>query len=614
MVEAPPTSGGDGGISWLLLDEQLRFRPELERYRRVVQRAENESGVDWLSEIRITFNPSFERLNLHGVTIVRDGQFIDALEDADIDFLRVEQDMHARVYRGDYAVIIQIRGVDPGDIIDFSFTVSGRNPVFDGRDMLDIAFAFGVPLGRHRVRLVDPEGAGQHLFKTGPEVPHSLRPGRDGPETIIDRSELGRHEFEAHVPAEFDDQASHWRVSGFPDWSTVAGWSSELYRIDPGDAAVAAVVAGLGGGSTLECVLAAITFVQDRIRYVATNFGEGGYRPRSPALILERRYGDCKDKALLLTALLRQLQVQAEPALVSMNRPGAALIDPPSPGSFDHVVVRAVIDGEVRWIDATARGQIGPLAHRSGPRDGAALIIDPITTAPIRLPRSAEDRTGSFSDGGIDLRGGPGRPVLMTYVNRAEGSEAEMLRQWIASAGVENLTQDYLDHMSESQGQVEQAGPFEVEDDPVTNTLVIRNSLRLLDPWVEGPGGGLMFRYMICTATILPPGVSASRRRRPLAIAGHPLHHRHVETVRFPAGPRPHRLFVGTTRLENAAFDLTRTAHFGADRTYVVDVETRTKGPSIAAEEIVKAQRHEAELRNAHELALTFPRRRRWFG
>lgn len=612
-IEAPTQTVGDAGISWLLLDEQTRFSPERARYRRVVQRAENESGVDWLSEIRITFNPSFERLSLHGVVLDRGGSLMDALEDADIDFMRVEHDMHARVYRGDYVVIIQIRGVDPGDVIDFSFTITGRNPVFDGRDVLDIPFGFDFPVGRHRVRLIDPQGAGQHLFRTGPDVVSHLHQGPTGPETIVDRSELARHDFEACVPAEFDDQVSRWLVSGFPDWNAVAVWSADLYRIDPDDAAVAAVVTALPGDTPADRVQAAIAFVQDRIRYVATNFGEGGYRPRPPSVILKRRYGDCKDKALLLTALLRRLQVRAGPALVSMYRPGGALSDPPSPGSFDHVVVRAVIDGDEHWIDATARGQVGPLAARSGPRDGAALIIDPTTTEPVRLPPSAADRSGNFSDGVIDLRGGPGRPVLMSYVNRSEGAEAEMMRQWIASAGAESLAQEYLDHMSESQGQVERAGPFEIEDDAETNTLTIRNTLRLLDPWAAS-GSGMLFRYMICNATILPQGVSASRRQRPLNVTSHPLHHRHVETILLPPGPRPQGLATGVTTLANAAFDLSRTARFEAARSYVIAIETRTRGPSIAAGDIVKAQRDETALRHAHELALIFPRRKRWFG
>ncbi len=70
----------------------------------------------------------------------------------------------------------------------------------------------------------------------------------------------------------------------------------------------------------------------------------------------QRRFGDCKGKTVLLLALLKELGIQAEPALVSLG--GGDGLDErlPSLGAFNHVIVRATIGGKVYWLDGTRTG------------------------------------------------------------------------------------------------------------------------------------------------------------------------------------------------------------------------------------------------------------------
>src|SRR4029079_10389972 len=57
--------------------------------------------------------------------------------------------------------------------------------------------------------------------------------------------------------------------------------------------------------------LAVIHKVQDDIRYFALSIAESSHRPAAPEVVLERRFGDCKDKSLLAVALLRELGIDA---------------------------------------------------------------------------------------------------------------------------------------------------------------------------------------------------------------------------------------------------------------------------------------------------------------
>src|SRR5262249_11813697 len=126
-----------------------------------------------------------------------------------------------------------------------------------------------------------------------------------------------------------------------------------------------------------EKVLAALRFVQDEVRYVGIELGTASHQPSQPATVLARRFGDCKDKALLLCALLRQAGIDAQPALVDSRR-GAGLDEwHPSPIAFDHAVVRLSLDGREYWVDPTLTGQGGALPEMFVPSYDRALVLAP---------------------------------------------------------------------------------------------------------------------------------------------------------------------------------------------------------------------------------------------
>ena len=69
-------------------------------------------------------------------------------------------------------------------------------------------------------------------------------------------------------------------------------------------------------------VRAVYDFVVTSTRYVGLEFGIHGFKPYKVTQVLARRFGDCKDKAALLIALLREVGVSAELVLVRTRRGG----------------------------------------------------------------------------------------------------------------------------------------------------------------------------------------------------------------------------------------------------------------------------------------------------
>jgi hypothetical protein len=152
------------------------------------------------------------------------------------------------------------------------------------------------------------------------------------------------------------------RGRSFESWNDVASWWSRLAagRLDP-DESVRNLARELGAGELQghPYATAVAEWVREEIRYVAVEVGIGGHQPRPAELVLENRYGDCKDMTALTVALLRAGGVRALPALVrTFLLPQVVASEPVA--AFNHVIVHLpaqAADGPLSaplWFDATS--------------------------------------------------------------------------------------------------------------------------------------------------------------------------------------------------------------------------------------------------------------------
>jgi hypothetical protein len=80
-------------------------------------------------------------------------------------------------------------------------------------------------------------------------------------------------------------------------------------------------------------------FVQQKIRYFVIEVGVGGYQPHPAADIFKVRYGDCKDKATLLSAMLSSVGIHSALLLVDTER---GVIDPADPSIEANHMIGAI--------------------------------------------------------------------------------------------------------------------------------------------------------------------------------------------------------------------------------------------------------------------------------
>jgi hypothetical protein len=140
------------------------------------------------------------------------------------------------------------------------------------------------------------------------------------------------------------------------NWSNVSYWYHKLFyrpQLELTDSLRHLAAELTAGCKDDDQRIAALFSYVKKLRYVSIALGDGGLRPHRPDDVVRRQYGDCKDKSLLLHALLWCVSIEAHPVLVVTADHGT--FDPNFPNwNFNHMIVKAVTDHDRSyWLDGT---------------------------------------------------------------------------------------------------------------------------------------------------------------------------------------------------------------------------------------------------------------------
>jgi hypothetical protein len=137
-------------------------------------------------------------------------------------------------------------------------------------------------------------------------------------------------------------------------------------------------------------------YVVSRTRYVALEFGIHGYQPYRVDRVLARRFGDCKDKASLLHAMLEAAGIDSRIVLLRMRSLGAVPEEPASLAVFNHAILWVpALDW---YLDGTAEFH-GATELPGADRQASILVVEPdgrsrfTTTPPAAVDGSVTDLT-----------------------------------------------------------------------------------------------------------------------------------------------------------------------------------------------------------------------------
>ena len=473
----------------LLADSQLHLVTEPQWYVQRVIQINEASALNQVGTFAIEFVPDYQKVQLHTITVTRDGVKSDRLASANIRFLQRERGLEQGMYSGVITASIILTDIRVGDQVAYQYTTTGDNPVFEGKFATSTSWAVEAPLNKRYVSMLFKSDRPLKYRWAGDSSPFDLAP-------VVTREgvsgELTRWVFEGdNIPAATPEGYNpvgylpfrFLQLSEFNQWSDVAQWANRLFAGAQSTVATKALAARFANLPTAEDkVRAALNYVQKDIRYFSVSLGESSHRPALPDLVANRRFGDCKDKTQLLVAILRDLGITAQPALISVSYTRRINEWQPTPLAFDHVIARVEIDGKVYFVDPTRLPQSGQLAlmgqglirHQAFVIDGKQGRFEDISS-PIGTLLAANELNEfatlkKFSDAATlqaqQILRGNGADALRATIARGDRAQ---LKQWLEA----EVTQRYAGASMQ--------GDFVVKDDPerneieITSTFVVPN-------------------------------------------------------------------------------------------------------------------------------------------
>lgn len=514
---AEDSATSPNGYSYLLISVQNHLEKK-EFYRRYAIRVTSEQGLSFASSINESFHPAFQKIFFHTLRIIRSGRTIDKMDVNKFEAIRREDQMDRGVYDKTVNAIYNLPDVRVGDIVEYSYTIKGFNPVFGNHVFGNLYLQYGVPVKMFAHRL---------LFHSG--RPLKIRSfGQTGDPITAGSGGFTYYEWvRENVPALLTDDAlpnwydpyAHVQFSDFESWENVKSWALNVFalnRLD--DSGLNTLIQNITETfkTDEERIKECIRVVQGDIRYLSFSDGIHGYKPHRPDIVYEQKYGDCKDKSLLLSYLLNRIGIESYPALVS-TEVGKVLNDLlPNPWAFNHCIVQFSLNDSTYWIDPTLNAQVGRLNSYFIPSYHNALVINSKTTELDSIPYGYKSsRIDVVEEYSVDEIGGY---VTLQVETEYHGDEADRMRQYIRTNAKEEIHKNYLNFYANDYSEISLQRDVEYQDNLVENIVTSTEEYLLKNFWGLDPEKG---RIAYIYARVLSSYVNrpdTKLRTMPLAI------------------------------------------------------------------------------------------------
>jgi transglutaminase-like putative cysteine protease len=297
------------------------------------------------------------------------------------------------IYSDQKVKYLKFPEANPGSVVGYEYVQKHRPFVFED----DWWFQSRVPTRKARFTLQLPTGWDYATFWA-----HYLeqKPATSGANQFVwEMQDVPGIEIEKEMPpwlavagrmdVKYFPRDPNMRARTTGSWKDLGLWYSSLTASSRAPSPqMQQKVAELTAGKPdrLEKMKVLAEFVQRQVRYVAIEIGIGGFRPHNASDVFMHQYGDCKDKATLMSAMLHEIGIESYYVLVDTER---GIVSPAFPSvRFNHAIVAIKIPDDVPTSSLYAM-----VNH---PQLGKLLFFDPTSEyTPLGyLPSSLQDNYG----------------------------------------------------------------------------------------------------------------------------------------------------------------------------------------------------------------------------
>jgi transglutaminase-like putative cysteine protease len=375
--------------------------------------------VDQARGQSVQFSPDRQSVRVEKARLIRkDGSILESKSEGE----RSLSEPWYGLYYDVRAKIVSYPQLQAGDVLELVTRVDDSGTNFFADYFGDFAFLQGTARKLHvSYLLLGPPGRVFYTATGGPAAVRRSEEQLEGGGTLLrfDADEVPRIVLEPGTPG-WSDLSTWVHVSTYADWESVGrfywGLVKDQQRVtDEVRRAAQEAVLGLppaeGDAAERAKIKAVYRYVLSKTRYVGLEFGINSFKPYPVETILSRRFGDCKDKASLMRALLEALGIDSRLVLLRMKRLGSLQPAPASLAVFNHAIL--YVPKYDLYLDGTAEFH-GSAELPGDDRGAEVLIVGPggvgsrFLRTPEALPQENTDRVAAelelAADGAAQLR------------------------------------------------------------------------------------------------------------------------------------------------------------------------------------------------------------------
>jgi hypothetical protein len=469
----------EDGYFYAITEHQIQVEKQAD-YRHYIREIISETGIQDGSSISVSFDPTFERLDFHQITVWRDNKPLNRLKASAFKVIADEKDLSNFIYQGTYSALCILDDIRKGDRIEYAYTITGRNPIFKNKFSDDLYLQWYQTVAHEYTALI---------FSSGRKLNMKLFNAAAKP-VITETGGLKKYEWESFQvkPAPYEENEPGWydprafvQVSDYESWAEVTNWA---LSINPAKIATKGELAdqvaklkAISGNDKVKYFRNAVKTVQDEVRYMGIEIGQYSHRANSPEKVFSQRYGDCKDKSLLLVSMLQADSIDASMVLVNSDGGDIGRYIP-AHDVFDHAVVVARLNGKPVWVDATISYQRGTGTDIYFPDYGKGLVLKPGNSGLTTIPAP---KTGKIICSENYTVKNEKAPVKFEVITTYTLNEADKIRDRLSSSGMAETEKNYLKYYSKIYNKIEPADSIVVKDDEQKNILTTIERYKITD-------------------------------------------------------------------------------------------------------------------------------------
>lgn len=491
VLKSLPAAPKDAEEGWVLLSEDIQYvTPDGKRFlmEHQIMKALTDAGAEDMARTVRSYTRNRHKIHLAlARTIQPDGTRQDVKPSA--SFLQSPQrEADESLYHDTGELVIVFPNVKAGSIVEWTHIIEEHTPRIPGHLQTTFGFQWGWPVHRLRQALDLPDAWAKRLKITsvGKGVPEPNPPiQKDGRTFMVWERQNVEAARQEPNPAPFDQTGPLVRFTTFKDWNEFLDWYVPLANRKTTlgrelEDEVTKLTQGLSNPREILDRLA--TKVADDVRYVGLEFGDSDIEPHAVSEVWEHQYGDCKDKASLLKAMLAHKGITAHLALINTEHVGG--IERRSPGvrDFNHVIVRVELPEGPVFCDPTLSGvPAGVISPNDADRD--VLLVK----QPEQWERTPAQDAGQYSFD-FDAKVAPTGEISGWVTLRARGYMASLYAE-VEKKRTRQQMEEFL------QGRIERCYPgaevVDVKQIPSSSSGEYEVSAYFVVP----PSGALTLRF-----------------------------------------------------------------------------------------------------------------------